>query len=240
MPSPTRCPGGRVLIGAGTGSFGRAAARGATEAAAARGLGPRRGGHPRRGARRASTPTSCCWPGPSTRTSPSSGVSGAVPGWWRRWRAACGSSPTRSAPGGPKGVLAPSQWEEGLRLRPDVGPRSRRRPADPAVPVGPGLAPGTAGGHVEYPAAQAYAAVVIALRCVAGNRRLRRRRAPGRRPRPALHDVLRPLRPRPRRPPGRPLPRRRPMAERRQVHRRPPGRRGTVGGVLLVKTAAVE
>src|SRR5438309_11043132 len=32
-------PGGRVLIGAGTGSFGQAAARGATEAAAAVGLG---------------------------------------------------------------------------------------------------------------------------------------------------------------------------------------------------------
>jgi branched-chain amino acid transport system substrate-binding protein len=66
-----------------------------------------------------------------------------------------------------EGVLAPSQWEEGLRLRPDVGPRSVDVLRALRFRLAPGLAPGTAAAHVEYPAAQAYAAVVIALRCVA-------------------------------------------------------------------------
>jgi branched-chain amino acid transport system substrate-binding protein len=66
-----------------------------------------------------------------------------------------------------EGVLAPSQWEEGLRLRPDVGPRTVDVLRTLRFRLAPGLAAGTAGAHVEYPAAQAYAAVVIALRCVA-------------------------------------------------------------------------
>jgi branched-chain amino acid transport system substrate-binding protein len=65
------------------------------------------------------------------------------------------------------GVLAPSQWEEGVRLRPDVGPRPVDVLRNLRYRLAPGLAPGTVGAHVEYPAAQAYAAVVIALRCVA-------------------------------------------------------------------------
>jgi branched-chain amino acid transport system substrate-binding protein len=65
-----------------------------------------------------------------------------------------------------EGILAPSQWEEGLRIRPDVGPRPVDVLRTLRFRLAPGLAPGTAAAHVEYPAAQAYAAVVIALRCV--------------------------------------------------------------------------
>ncbi len=64
------------------------------------------------------------------------------------------------------GVLGPSQWEEGVRYPyvVDVGPRqadavrSLRAEAVPEIQVGP--------GHVDYPAAQAYAAGLIAMRCV--------------------------------------------------------------------------
>jgi branched-chain amino acid transport system substrate-binding protein len=52
-----------------------------------------------------------------------------------------------------------------LRIRPDLGPRSVDVLRTLRFRLAPGLAPGTAGAHVEYPAAQAYAAVVIALRC---------------------------------------------------------------------------
>jgi ABC-type branched-subunit amino acid transport system substrate-binding protein len=159
-------PGGRVLIGAGTNSFGLAAARGATEAAAARGLGDVTVVTPdevpddvgadvlvlagsfdedvavlRRIRRRPKVVT-------------------AVAGGLREFPEAVG--PRRA-----EGVLAPSQWEEGLRLRPDVGPRSVDVLRALRFRLAPGLAPGTAAAHVEYPAAQAYAAVVIALHCVA-------------------------------------------------------------------------
>jgi ABC-type branched-subunit amino acid transport system substrate-binding protein len=62
-------------------------------------------------------------------------------------------------------VLAPSQWEEGLRTHRDLGPsagevvRGLRARLLPCL-LGAGL------GHVEYPAAQAYASVLVALRCV--------------------------------------------------------------------------
>jgi branched-chain amino acid transport system substrate-binding protein len=64
------------------------------------------------------------------------------------------------------GVLAPSQWEEGARFRPDVGPG----PADAvrslrAAVVG-SLQLYLGGGAVDYPAAQAYAAGLLALRCL--------------------------------------------------------------------------
>jgi branched-chain amino acid transport system substrate-binding protein len=67
---------------------------------------------------------------------------------------------------GAEGVMGPSQWEEGVRFRADVGPmeadviRSLR-----AAVIATLRAEGT-GGHVDYPAAQAYAAGQIALRCV--------------------------------------------------------------------------
>jgi branched-chain amino acid transport system substrate-binding protein len=65
-----------------------------------------------------------------------------------------------------EGVLAPSQWEEGVRLRPDVGPRTVDVLRTLRFRLAPGLAAGAGGAHVGYPAAQAYAAVLIALRCV--------------------------------------------------------------------------
>jgi branched-chain amino acid transport system substrate-binding protein len=65
-----------------------------------------------------------------------------------------------------EGVLAPSQWEEGARFHPDTGPRradvmrSLRARVTPFLQARPGL------GSVDYPAAQAYAAVLVALRSV--------------------------------------------------------------------------
>src|SRR6202008_3290170 len=109
-------PGGRVVIGGGTGSFGQATAKGATEAAAAMGLGAVEVVTPeevpddvdadvlvlagsfddavavlRRLRRRPRVVT-------------------AVAGGLREFPDAVGA---RRA----EGVLAPSQWEEGLRLR---------------------------------------------------------------------------------------------------------------------------
>ena len=65
-----------------------------------------------------------------------------------------------------EGVLAPSQWEEGARFHPDAGirpsdvVRSLRARISPFLDVRPNL------GHIDYPTAQAYAAGLIALRCV--------------------------------------------------------------------------
>ena len=160
-----RMPEARVLIGAGTGSFGRAAAGGATEAAGALGM----------------TVGDVIPPGEvpddvdvdvlllagsfdedvavlrRLRRRPRA-VAAVAGGLWE-FTEAVGA---RRA----EGVLAPSQWEEALRLRPDVGPRAVDVLRSLRFRLSPGLAPGTSGGHVEYPAAQAYAAVVIALQCV--------------------------------------------------------------------------
>jgi Periplasmic binding protein len=63
------------------------------------------------------------------------------------------------------GVLAPTQWEEGVRFPVGVGPhtaavlRALRARVVPTLRAGPGS------GHVEYPSAQAYAVVLIALHC---------------------------------------------------------------------------
>ncbi|MCA1842975.1 MAG: ABC transporter substrate-binding protein [Actinobacteria bacterium] len=159
-------PGARVLIAAGTGSFGRAAAGGAADAAGAAGM----------------TVAASVTPDEvpddvdadvlllagsfdddvavlrRLRRRPK--VVAAVAGGLREFVEAVG--PRRA-----DGVLAPSQWEEGVRLRPDVGPRSVDVLRNLRFRLAPGLAPGTAAAHVEYPAAQAYAAVVLALRCVA-------------------------------------------------------------------------
>jgi branched-chain amino acid transport system substrate-binding protein len=65
-----------------------------------------------------------------------------------------------------EGVLAPSQWEEGARFHPDAGirpsdvVRSLRARISPLLEVRPNL------WHIDYPTAQAYAAGLIALRCV--------------------------------------------------------------------------
>lgn len=159
-------PGGRVLIGAGEGSFGRAAAAGATEAAGSAGMtvlgvvAPEEmpdavdadvlllaGSFDEDVAilRRLQRPPR---------------VVAAVAGGLREFADALG--PARA-----EGVLAPSQWEEGVRIRPDIGPRPVDVLRALRSRLAPGLAPGTAAAHVEYPAAQAYAAVVLALHCAA-------------------------------------------------------------------------
>jgi ABC-type branched-subunit amino acid transport system substrate-binding protein len=159
-------PGGRVLIGAGTGSFGQAAARGATEAAAAVGLGAVEVVAPEQVPDEVDADVLFLAGSfdddvavlRRLRRRPRVVI--AVAGGLREFPEAVGA---RRA----EGVLAPSQWEEGLRLRPDVGPRSVEVLRALRSRMAPGLAPGTAAAHVEYPAAQAYAAVVIALHCVA-------------------------------------------------------------------------
>jgi branched-chain amino acid transport system substrate-binding protein len=64
------------------------------------------------------------------------------------------------------GVLAPSQWEEGVHFAVDVGPRPANVVRALRARVLPTLSAGTGTGHVEYPSAQAYAAVLVALHCV--------------------------------------------------------------------------
>lgn len=63
-------------------------------------------------------------------------------------------------------VLAPSQWEEGVRAQPDVGPRSVDALRALRFRLASQLVAGLGAGRVEYPAAQAYAATVIALHCL--------------------------------------------------------------------------
>jgi len=63
-----------------------------------------------------------------------------------------------------EGVLGPSQWEEGVHHRVDVGPRQADAVRSLRAEAVPQLQPGP--GHVDYPAAQAYAAGLIAMRCV--------------------------------------------------------------------------
>ena len=65
-----------------------------------------------------------------------------------------------------EGVLAPSQWEEGVHFALDVGPRSADVVRALRARVRPTLSVGAGRGHVEYPCAQAYAAVLVALRCL--------------------------------------------------------------------------
>jgi branched-chain amino acid transport system substrate-binding protein len=62
------------------------------------------------------------------------------------------------------GVLGPSQWEEGLHHPVDVGPRQADAVRSLRAEAMPQLQPGPA--HVDYPSAQAYAAGLIAMRCV--------------------------------------------------------------------------
>lgn len=63
-------------------------------------------------------------------------------------------------------VVGPSQWEEGVRFRPDLGPRQADVVRGLRTRVVAGLRAHAAVGHIEYPAAQAYAAALVAMRCV--------------------------------------------------------------------------
>jgi branched-chain amino acid transport system substrate-binding protein len=64
---------------------------------------------------------------------------------------------------GAEGILGPSQWEEGARFSVDVGPRQADAVRALRAEVLPTLRPGA--GGVDYPAAQAYAAGLVAMRC---------------------------------------------------------------------------
>jgi ABC-type branched-subunit amino acid transport system substrate-binding protein len=158
--------GGRVLIGAGTNAFGRAAAQGASEAAAARGLTVVDVVPPSEMPDRVDADVLLLAGSFDEdvavlrRLQGRPRVVAAVAGGLREFTDALG-------PGRAEGILSPSQWEEGLRIRPDTGPRSVEVLRALRFRLAPGLAPGTAASHVEYPAAQAYATVIIALRCVA-------------------------------------------------------------------------
>src|SRR5438046_1881948 len=55
-----------------------------------------------------------------------------------------------------EGVVGPSQWEEGVRFRADVGPRGADVIRSLRAAVMARLRAEGTGGHVEYPAAQAY------------------------------------------------------------------------------------
>jgi branched-chain amino acid transport system substrate-binding protein len=65
-----------------------------------------------------------------------------------------------------EGVFAPSQWEEGLRTHADVGPPGAAVVRALRARLVPRLSSTFGVRHVEYPAAQAYASVLVALRCV--------------------------------------------------------------------------
>lgn len=65
-----------------------------------------------------------------------------------------------------EGVLAPTQWEEGVHFAADFGPRPARVVRALRARVLSTLSAGTATSHVEYPSAQAYAAVLVALHCL--------------------------------------------------------------------------
>jgi branched-chain amino acid transport system substrate-binding protein len=65
-----------------------------------------------------------------------------------------------------EGVVAPSQWEEGVRFRADVGPRGADVIRSLRAAVMARLRAEGTGGHVDYLTAQAYAAGQVALRCV--------------------------------------------------------------------------
>ena len=65
-----------------------------------------------------------------------------------------------------EGILAPTQWEEGAHFIVDVGPRPAQVVRSLRARLLPTLGARTRTRQVEYPSAQAYAAVLTALHCV--------------------------------------------------------------------------
>jgi branched-chain amino acid transport system substrate-binding protein len=64
-----------------------------------------------------------------------------------------------------EGVVGPSQWEEGVRFRADVGPGEAEVIRSLRAAVTAELRAEMTGEHIDYPTAQAYAAGLIALQC---------------------------------------------------------------------------
>lgn len=155
-------PGGRILIASGGGRFGRAIAEGGREAAGRIGME----------VVGTVTPTEVL-DEPEADVVVLAGTFAedveALQRLRRRPRAvasvAAGMSIFRSVLD-PRadGVLGPSQWEEGVRHAVDAEPRQADAVRSLRAEVLPLL--GSGPGHVDYPAAQAYAAGLIALRCV--------------------------------------------------------------------------
>ncbi len=65
-----------------------------------------------------------------------------------------------------EGVMGPSQWEEGVHLRADVAPSGAEIIRSLRAAVMTGLRSEATGRHVDYLTAQAYAAGLVAMRCV--------------------------------------------------------------------------
>lgn len=157
-------PGARVMVAAGRGGFGRSAARGAREAAER--LGVRVVGMvAHREVPEAPDADILLGAGsfaddlalvPRLQVRPPA-VAAVAAGM-----SAFGAELGRLA----DGVLAPSQWEERVRFRVDVGPRPAEVVRSLRAAVVGTLGAGVGSGHVDYPAAQAYAAGLIAMRCV--------------------------------------------------------------------------
>ena len=155
-------PGARVLVAAGRGAFGRSVASGASEAASRLGM-----------RMVAVIPHDEVPDQPDTEVLLAAGSFAEDVALIRRLRrrppvvavVAAGLGAFADSVSA-EGVLAPSQWEEGARFHPDAGPRpadivrSLRARMTPYLQARRGL------GYVDYPAAQAYAAGLIALRCV--------------------------------------------------------------------------
>ena len=118
-----------------------------------------------------------------------------------------------------EGVLAPTQWEEGVHFAVDRRPPARNVLRALRARVLPTLSAGMGTGHIEYPSAQAYAAVLVALHCVQDAGSLDDRHSL---PRPDASDARHSLddsaSPR-RRPATRPRHARRPVARRDETNR---------------------
>ena len=65
-----------------------------------------------------------------------------------------------------EGVLAPSQWEEGTRFRPNLGPSPLDVVRSLRARIIAALQLHLPGGLVDYPAAQAYATGLLAMGCI--------------------------------------------------------------------------
>jgi branched-chain amino acid transport system substrate-binding protein len=156
-------PGAPVTVAAGSGAFGRAAVHGAVEAAARLGLG-----------------TVSVVAHEDVPDDPDADVLLAAGSFHddvalvarlrRRPRvlaAVAAGLDEFATQAQAEGVLAPAQWEEGVRFHPDTGPR----PADVLralrARVTPFLAARPGPGRIDYPVAQSYAAALVALRCIA-------------------------------------------------------------------------
>ena len=107
----------------------------------------------------------CSWQGASSRTSRCSGVFAGDLRSSAQVAAGLGAFADELGPQ-VEGVLAPTQWEEGVHFAVDRGPPPATVLRTLRAGVLPTLSAGMGTGHIEYPSAQAYAAVLVALHCV--------------------------------------------------------------------------